>query len=76
MMPFSLSNEPASSESFSQIAASLTSILPPTTGSTSSKSIFADSINEIGGGKVIVETRYKQSGMQFFIFGAKLALNN
>lgn len=40
---------------------------------TANKLIFANSINWVDGGKVIVETNSKESGMGFHISGARLA---
>lgn len=37
------------------------------------KLTFADSINQVDSGKVIIEASNKESGMEFFILDAKLA---
>lgn len=54
-------------QSFNRMVALLTSILLSTNGSVTNKSTFADSINEVGGGQVIVEAKNKEIKIRFLI---------
>lgn len=57
-------------QGFKQIAVPLTSMLRTKTGFIANKSITTNSINEVNGGKKIVEVSSKKSGTRFLTSGA------